>query len=1075
MNIAKFSVSRPVAVTMRIAALVLLGLVCFTKLPIDLLPRVQSPTVAVNVQWPNTAPSEMENQISRPLEQAVSTVPGLTMVSSNSSLGSSFVRLQFDYGVDIDAASIDVMQAVQRAKRRFPNDPNISEPTVFKFDPSTMPILMYGVSGEPDLVKLRDLMNTEISPILEAAGGVAQVNVGGGQDRAILVQVDPVKLQAFRLSIADVSRRLREENVSQPAGTTREGNTEYGIRAIGYFGSIEDLKSVPIGSANGRLITLSQVADVRDASQEARSFTSMDGKPAVVVSITKQSEANTVTTAENVKEQVAQIQKRYPNLLFKTGYDQSRFIQHAIVDLETTAIIGAVLAILIITFFLRNIRSTFVVALSIPISIISTFSLLYFGGFTINTISLSGLALATGLIVDDAIVVLENIYRHIERDGKRRAEAAVSGAQEIMSAVFASTFTVMIVFLPLLLIKGQAGQTFTQFALVVVFSLAISLLDATTVVPMLASRMIHEEEVLEEAHPELRAARGRKPKLVTRAFDRIGEWLHALDSSYRNGLVWALKKRGTVVGIAVALVGVAWLLWPLVGREQLPETDSGDLSVRVRLPIGTALQVTQRSMQQVEQILMADPDVETVIVGAGTGVSPRGAGGGGGGSANFGSATVRLKEDRRSETEEVVKRLQERLAKLPGIRGQVSPYDVVANILGGNNSGMSVEVYGPDLKVLPKVAEQVRAAMDGIPGLENVDVSVEEATPEIHWTVDRNKAQTLGVSFADVASTLSASTGGQLSSYYQENGYQYPIYVEVPIALRSTTQQLLALPVMNSEKRGEPVLLGQVAKPVQGMGPNQINRNNRQRYISVGGRIAERAESEVQADIEAALATVALPEGYRWSFGTQQLRRQEEFAGLGLAVLLAIALIYMLLASQFESFIYPLVVLTSVPLCSIGLVLALYLTNRAFGLTAFIGLLMLVGIVVKNGILLVDYTNQLRGRGMARDEAILLAGPTRLRPILMTTLSASLGMLPLAIGMGSGSEMYTPLATAVVGGLLASSMLTLFVVPTVYTLFDDLARRMTKIDRDVAPSHIVEPSVAAAERLAGTGVGSDEG
>ena len=982
------------------------------------------------------------------------------------------MRLQFDYGVDIDAASIDVMQAVQRAKRRFPNDPNVSEPTVFKFDPSTLPILMYGVSGEPDLVKLRDLMNTEISPILEAAGGVAQVNIGGGQDRAILLDVDPARLQAFHLSIADVSRRLREENTSLPAGITREGNTEVGIRVIGYFTSIDDLKALPLGSVNGRLITLSQVANVRDASQEARSFTSMDGKPAIVVSITKQSEANTVTTAENVKKQVALIQGRYPNLTFKAAYDQSRFIQGAIADLEQTAMIGAVLAILIITFFLRNIRSTFVVALSIPVSIISTFSLIYFCGFTINTISLSGLALATGLIVDDAIVVLENIYRHIERDGKRRAEAAVSGAQEIMSAVCASTFTVMIVFMPLLLIKGQAGQTITQFALVVVFSLAISLLDATTAVPMLASRMIHEEEVVEEAHPELREAHGHIPNVLTRVFDRVGVWLQALDNSYRNGLVWAIKRRGAVVGIALGTVGLALVLWPLVGREQLPQTDSGDLSVRIRLPVGTALQVTQGLMKQVEQILMADPDVRTVVVGAGTGVSARGAGGGGG-SANFGSATVRLKAVRKAETEDVVKRLQQRLGKLPGIRAQVSPYDVVANILGGNNSGISVEVYGPDLKVLPKVAEQVRAAMDGIPGLENVDVSVEESSPELHWTVDRDKAQTLGVSFADVAATLSASTNGQLSSYYQENGYQYPIYVQVPEALRKTTQQLLTLPVMNSGRLGEPVLLGQVAKPVPGVGPNQINRNNRQRYISVGGRIAERAESEVQADIEAALATVALPEGYRWSFGQQQLQRQEEFAGLGLAVLLAIALIYMLLAALFESFIYPLVVLTSVPLCAIGLVLALFLTDRAFGLTAFIGLLMLVGIVVKNGILLVAYTNQLRGRGIPRDEAILLAGPTRLRPILMTTLAASLGMLPLAIGMGSGSEMYTPLATAVVGGLMTSTLLTLFVVPTVYTLFDDLARKITGIDRDVAPSKYVEPSTAAAERLPEAGVGSD--
>ena len=1063
MNIAKFSVTRPVAVTMRIAALVLLGIVCLTRLPIDLLPRVEIPTVAVSINWPNTAPEEMESQIARPLEQSVSTVPGLKRVNSSASLGSVFVRVEFDYGVDIDAAANDVMQAVQRAKRAFPNDPTLNEPTVFKFDPSTTPILVFGVTGERNLIKMRDQMINEISPMLESAGGVAQVNVGGGQDRAIIVEVDPAKLQAYGLSISDLSRRIEQENISLPAGIARESNTEMSIRSIGYFQSLDDLRNVPVANIDGKLVSLKQVASVRDASQDVRSYVRVNSAPGLLVTITKQSEANTVETAENVKSRVAEIERRFPGVRFRIAYDQSQFISRSIHDLQETAIIGGVLAILIIMFFLRNLRSTFVVALSIPISIISTFALLYFCGYTINTISLSGLALATGLIVDDAIVVLENIYRHIERDKKRVAEAAVSGAQEIMPAVFASTFTVMIVFLPLLLIQGQAGQTFTQFALVVVFSLAVSLLDATTVVPMLASRMVKEEEVYEEAHPELRELHGHQPGFLTRLFDRFGAWFHSLDRSYRNGLVWALKKRWAVVGIGLLAIGSAAMLWPKVGREQLPQTDSGDLTVRVKMPVGTALAVTDRKMHELEGVLLSDPAVETVITGAGTRVGIRG--GGGSGPGHEGSAQVRLKASRAEDTEDVVKRLQGKLRRIPGMQAQVQPFDVVANILGGNNSGVSVDIFGPDLDQLSAVARLAQAEIERVPGLENVDVSVQEATPELQWRVDREKAQTLGVSFADIAATLNASTRGQLSSYYQEGGFQYPIYVQVPQAMRSSTEQLASLPVVGSEKRGAPVLLGQVARAEPGVGPNEISRINRQRYISVQGRIAERAESEVQADVAAAMERVEMPEGYYWSFGTRQMDRQAEFAGLGLAVVLAIALIYMLLASQFESFIYPLVVLTSVPLCAIGMVLGLFLTDRAFGLTAFIGLLMLIGIVVKNGILLVDYTNQLRSRGMARDEAILTAGPTRLRPILMTTLAAILGMTPLAVGFGSGSEMYTPLATVVIGGLATSSLLTLFVVPTVYTYFDDLARKFGKHGRDLARATMVEPSVEAAERL----------
>lgn len=1064
MNIGRFSVNRPVAVTMRIAALVLLGFICYLRLPVDLLPRIDIPTVAVNVSWPNTAPEEMETQITRPIEQAVSTVRGLYMVQSNSSQGGASVRVMFNYGVNIDQAAIDVSQAVQRAKGRFPNDPTISEPSIFKFDPSQFPILNYSLtSKDPDLVKLRSRMINEISPIIEAAGGVASVNVSGGQDRAIMVDVDPAKLRAFGIGMASISQRLKQENVSLPAGVAREGRTQYGIRSIGYFKSVDEIRKVPLATVNGQLITLGQVAEVRDASQDVLSYTRTGGIPALNLSISKQSDANTIETTQKVIEAIKGIESRNPDLKFSLLYHQAQFIEHSIADLQESAIIGGVLAILIISFFLRNLRSTFVVALSIPISIISTFALLYFSGFTLNTISLSGLALATGLIVDDAIVVLENIYRHIERDRKSAVEAAVSGTQEILSAVLASTFTVMIVFLPLFLIKGQSGQTFSQFAMVVVFSLAVSLLDATTVVPMLASRMVKEKEVIEEAHPELR---DKPPGGLTRLFYRAGAILHKLDNSYRRGLQWTLRKRWLVVGgVSVACVLVGGL-WGFVGKEFLPQTDSGNLQVRVRLPIGTSVEVTNETMKQVEKVLAADKEIETYAIGAGTGVGFRG-GGGGGNSSNEGSAAIRLREDRKTKTADVVKRLQRQFGSLAGARVQVSPQDVVANILGGANFGFGVDVYGGDLTQLTQVARSVQAAMSEIPGLQNVDLSVQDTNPEIQWSIDRAKAQTLGISFADVAATLNAATSGQLSSYYQEGGFQYPIYVQVPLSKRQTVEALKNMPIEGTAQRGSPVLLGQVATATYGMGPNQIARQNRQRYISVSGRIQDRAESDVQADVEKAVSKVAFPQGTYWSLGVQQLRKAEEYSGLGVAVFLAIALIYMLLATQFESFTYPLVVLTSVPLCSIGLILALFFTDRSFGLTAFIGLLMLIGIVVKNGILLVDYTNQLRMRGLPRDEAILEAGPTRLRPILMTSLCAMLGMMPLATGIGSGSELYVPLATAVIGGLATSTLLTLFIVPAVYTLIDDLTRKFGGDKRDLMRAKAVEPSEAALEAARG--------
>ena len=1056
MNIGRFSVTRPVAVSMRIAALVLLGYICLLRIPIDLLPRITIPSISTNVSWPNTPPENMEAQITRPLEQAVSTIQGIYSVRSSSQLGSSNVTVQFNYGVDINQASLDVIQAVQRAKRRFPNDTNISEPSIFKFDPNSLPILTYGVTGDPDLVHLRTLMINQISPIVESTNGVAQVNVAGGYDRAIIVDVDPTKLQAFGISMSDISKRLSQENISLPAGYAKEGHTQYSIRSIGYFKSPSEIPNMPLGVYNGQLVRLREVANVRDATQDINYFTRENQEPAIGLSVQKQSDANTVETANAIKEKIVGIQQRYPNLKFRPVYDQSKFVENSIDDLKQTAVIGGILAILIITFFLRNLRSTFVVALSIPISIVSTFSLIYFCGFTLNTISLSGLALASGLIVDDAIVVLENIYRHIERDKKSAYEASVSGTQEIISAVLASTFTVMIVFLPLLLVKGQTGQTFTQFALVVIFSILVSLLDATTVVPMLASRMIREKDVIAEAHPELREQLGIKVTPMVKVFDAMGGWFHSLDVSYRKRLAWSIHHRPAIIGIAILAVILAGALWPFVGKENLPATDTGNVNVNIRLPLGTDVDTTNRLMKQAEGILIQDPDIEVFLAGAGFNFR---AGGGNPSGPNSGGALIQLKAKRKSSTSDVVKRLTAKLKAIPGARIQVTPFDIVANIIGGNSLGLTVNVFGEDLDELSKTSHDVQDALTDVKGLTGVDTSLQDTAPELQWTIDRDKAQSLGISFQDIANTLANSTNGQLSTYFQEKGFQYPIIVQVPQALRLSAEQLGRLPISGTENRATgAILLSQVASAQVGIGPREIQRQDRQRYRDIGGQIVDRPQSDVMEDITKALSKVSFPQGSYWAFSADQLQAQKDYAGLGLSVFLAVALIYMLLATQFESFIYPLVVLTSVPLCAIGLVLSLFLTGRSFGLTAFIGLLMLIGIVVKNGILLVDYTNHLRLQGMPREEAILTASPTRLRPILMTTLAAILGMLPLALGIGTGSEMYVPLATAVIGGLATSTMLTLFVVPTVYTLFDDLVEKLKKPPSDMPLNGHVDPN-----------------
>lgn len=1067
MSLARFSVTRPVAVTMRIAALVLLGAICLLRLPVDLLPKVSLPTVAVNVTWPNVAPEEIEAQITRPVEQAVSSAPNLYEVGSTTSQGSCTVRVQFRWGTDIGQAAVDVLQLVQRASQNFPNDPTLESPVVYKWDPSTLPILIYGVSGINDPIKLRTLLDNQVSPIIESATGVASAEITGGQERAIVVDVDPERLRAYHLSLPDVTRRIAQENLNVPAGIAKQGNTEYTIRSLGWFSSMGELKNIPVGAFNGSVIPLSAVANVRDQSSETRLYTRLNARPAVGLIITKQSEANTVETAHSVQDKIRQVQKLYPQLKFGMAYNQSQFIENSVHEVTEAAIIGGVLAILILLFFLRNVRSTLVVALSIPVSITSTFALLYMCGFTLNTMSLGGLALATGLIVDDAVVVLENIFRHIERDKKRAPDAAVSGANEIFSAVVASTFTIVVVFLPLMLIRGQAGQMFTQFALVVIFSILVSLLDATTVVPMLASRVIKGE-----AHHEMIAGEGERTRLE-RIFAKCGVLLNGLDASYRRGLGWAIHHRFHVLAGAALISAASFLLIPYIGTEMMPQSDSGDFTVNIKMPVGTSLEKTNQTVGQIERILLKDPDVATVFSAAGTSLSLRGT------TRSLvpfqGSATVKLKEDRKSSTLDVMQRLRKQFGAIPGARAMPFQFDIVTMMMTGGTDNVEVDIFGDDIGTLSRLSKQVMARVRDVPGLENVDVNWQEATPEIQWKVDRQKALQLGLSFSDVAGTVGTATNGTIASYYQEEGFQYPIIVQLPENRRKTVPELMNLairPTMGQNTGGD-IFLSQVARPVYGMGPSEITRLNRQRYVAISGTPQGRSTGEIQADVQKALSGMQLPEGYRWDWGSRMQQRGQEFGGMWVSIVLAIALIYMLLASQFESFIHPLTVLASVPLCAIGVILALFLTGRSFGLTAFIGLLMLVGIVVKNGILLVDYTNVLRGRGVPRDEAVLTAGPTRLRPILMTALAAGFGMLPLAIGLGAGSEIQAPMATAVIGGLFTSTLLTLFVVPVVYTLFDDLGRRLQKTSADLAAPELVEPSVEAVGNAAAP-VGSEE-
>lgn len=1038
MDIAEISVRRPVATWMRILIFMICGAIAFTQLAIELLPDISRPTLYVVTSWPGVSPEDLETQITRPVEDAVATVAGLVRLSSTTSEGNSRVVLEFAPDYDINQAALDVLQIVQRAQRRFPVDPQLQPPTVQRFDPNNLPVLVLGVSGVDDPVRLRTILENEVKPILESAEGVASADVNGGLERAIMIYFDPHRLLARSLTSQDLVRALSNENQNVPAGLVNQGNQQLLVRSYGWITSPSQLWNIPVGRSNQRLIPLREVARVVDGHEDPPStIQRLNGEPAASLNIVKQSNANTIDTVQAVLEKLEEVKANHPELEFREVYNQSSFVQEAVHSLEEAAVIGGSLAMLIVFFFLRNVRSTLVVATSIPVSVISTFGFIYLWGFSLNTMSLVGLALATGLIVDDAVVVMEAIYRRMEEQNLPPDEAAIQGTRPIVSAVVSSTLTIMVVFVPLLLIPGRTGQMFKQFAVVVIVAMAFSLLDALTGVPMLCSQFIRRND--------------NPTGWRARFYERSGRWLEALDSGYRNLLSRALGRRFAALAAAFGLTVLSFGLVPFIPYEFMPGTDTNTLRMQLAMPRGSAMEETDAAMRSIEGQLAKSKDVVSYLttVGQATGST---------GGRDTGSAWIALRSSRKASSDQIARRLGAAFRDIPGVRAYPSTMDIVRTQLSGGNQGQSLEldIFGPELDELARLSTEFIDRLKGIPGLEDIRDRAGDPAPEVRWIVDRQKATQLGLSFSTVAQALQTASEGSQAGYLQTGGTRPPIIVQVAPEARNTVENLSELVVNSSvastvqnaspgsianAPRG--VQLGQVASPEQATGYASINRDTRQRYASLVSAAQTRPLSDVQRDVQEALQGVQMPPGYHWAWSSQMQEQQQEFGRLGFISVLAVVLIYMLLCIQFESLIIPLSIMMCVPLCFIGIFLALFLSGTSFSVMAGVGCLMLIGIAVKNGILLVENTEQARERGLKREEALLEACPTRLRPILITALAAMLGMVPIAL-RGRGGELEAPMAISVIGGLFASTVLTLFVVPTAYLLFDDLEKRLFK-------------------------------
>jgi hydrophobic/amphiphilic exporter-1 (mainly G- bacteria), HAE1 family len=1022
MSIPRLAIERPITMFMLSGVIMLIGLLALMRLPVDLMPDISFPSITVRVGYPGVGPLEMEELVTRPLEQALSAVAGLERIESTSSEGSTRVTLNFAWGTELNEAADDVRNRLDRVRARFPEE--AEAPIMFKFDANTFPIMGVGVEGDFDRVRLREIAEHDLSQRLERVPGVASVTVDGGLRRQIHVLLSKEKIRALDLPVDRVVNLLRTENQNIPLGEIDEGDRTYLVRSQGQFENLGEIRDLVVLTQNGVPVYMKDIAEVKDSTEDFRSFTRINGRPGVRLRITKQSGTNTVQIADGVRAEIARINQQIPGIQLTTLDDSSVFISRAIDSVKEHALVGGFLVMLIIFLFLRDIRATFIVFTSIPISVIGTFALLYFNGYTLNTMTFGGLALGIGMIVDASIVVLENTFRHMEH-GKARMQAAIDGSEEVWSAILASTLTHIAVFVPLLFLTGVSSILFKQLSVVVMFSLTMSLFVAVTIVPVLCSRLLK----LPPAAEERRGLTGRLYTVSER-------FLNGMDERYSRVIRLALHHRPTVIGVGTAAVVAAVLILPTIGFELMPQADEGEVRVTAELPVGTRIERSEEVALRLEGLAKEYvPEAEDIISNAG---------GGGfmGGGSNRVNVQVRLvtKDKRKRSSEAIARDLNRQLPGIiPGViiqtraSGGNQQFQRITG--GGDGSRLALEIRGDDLQQAQQLAQSAKTIMDRVPEVRNARVGRDDGRPELAIQVDRPKAALLGLSVTGVANSIRTSVGGTQAAFFRESGNEYPIVVRLREEDRERVEDLNDLLI--GSPQGKVLQAKNLLTLRNQSGPTEIERKNQERIIRVTAE-PEATLSEALSAVNARLGEVRVPAEFSMGFGAEAEEQARAFAQLRLMLILAIILVYAVMASQYESLRDPFIIMFSVPLAAIGVVLALKLTGTTFSLQAYIGIIMLAGIVVSNAILLVDYTNILRRRdGIPLREAVETAGRVRLRPILMTSLATMLGLVPMAMGIGEGAELQAPLARVVIGGLLASTMITLVVVPTVYTLFEE--------------------------------------
>ncbi|MBF0277375.1 MAG: efflux RND transporter permease subunit [SAR324 cluster bacterium] len=1035
MNISSFSVQRPVFISMVVGIVVVLGGIALERLPVDLMPEITYPTLSVITSYENAGPEEIESLVTRPIEQAVSAVPGVKEVTSASSEGSSSVRVSFTWGANLDEAANDMRDRLDRVLNRLPE--GASRPSLRKFDLAQFPVLILGVTSHLSPIEMRRMIEDQVRYRLERQPGVAAVDIFGGLEQEIHVDIDADKLKALGLSFQEIIKSLKTQNINLPIGTIKKGNYDMVIRSLGEFSDLQALKDTTITVRDGVPIQLKEIASVTNTHKKVTRIVRINGSPGIRMAIRKQAGSNTVEVTEFVLDELEKINTDIAQLKIIPLVNTADYIKRSITSVSTSAMFGGLFAIGILLVFLRNFRSTLIIATVIPITILATFVLVYSAGFTLNLMTLGGLAVGVGMIVDNAIVVLENIYR-LRNSGSSARQAAILGSDEVRSAIIASTLTTLVIFLPLIFVRGMAGVMFKQLAYVISFALICSLLAALTVIPMLASRLL-EPSSEESPHSFLQ-------KLQQFIFLPFKIFFEELDRGYQGLLAICLRHRSITVAVTVGLLGMSFYFLPFIGVELMPSADEGEVRVNVQMDVGTSLEVMNEKLALIEsRVKESVPEAKNMI--ARLGASSWRAGG-----SHTGSLQVTLKasSERKRSSAAIAADLRKKLTNIPGVSIRTRPGRglFIFRLGSGDGEKIQIEVRGHDLMASRELADQIKAQVENVDGVTDVRLSQDRGRPEERVLVDRDRAADMQLTISEVANTLQAFLSGILGGMYRDGGQEFDIRVKVKDAEMMSFDEILDMTVINA--KNQPVVLKNVVQLQTQSAPMRIERKDQERVITVSVNISERDMGSVLADIRQSLAGLPIPRDTSIVFGGDYDAQQEAFQELLVGFLLASMLVYMVLACLYESLRDPFLVMFAVPFAAIGVLIVLFLTRTTFNVQSYIGCIMLGGIVVNNAILLVDYINLLRKRdNMPVRDAIIEAGRRRLRPILMTALTTILAMTPLAMGWGEGSETQVSLARVVIGGLASSSLITLVFIPVLY---DSLEQWFPKTSAVLQPS-----------------------